>query len=451
MISIIMPVYNSIPFLKNAIEDILAQTYKDIELICVDDGSTDKSKEVLRYFMATDTRVTVFEQDHKGAGEARNYGMDHATGEFIIFLDADDRYRKNMLETLVTKAKESEADITLCDGVIFDDVSSIRMDSSWILRVDQIPSVCFEPKECSEHLFEITSGMPWNKLYRSDFVRCSGVRYKNTPFWNDTFFSFILLPAARKIAIVPDALVAYRVGNSGSITKSSRLKESPDAGFKLLEEIRDKLKSNGVYDVFMKTYARFVMEKFIQIINHINEDNYHLIFPYISSDYLDNFGVGLLKEDDFSNPDYYEMYRCIKEKGRDALICRMLSRITKAYDWYYEEKFKRDQIDSAGCREVFYYDLPNINKGSRIVLYGAGRRGRQIRERILRSGLLSIVAWVDAKYDELSATGEEIISINAIHNYEYDYVLIAVDSPDMMKEIKKKLIECGLEESRIVW
>ena len=111
-VSIIMPVYNGSKFIKTSIESVLNQTMKDIELICVDDGSEDNSLELLRKFEADHDCIRVFTQANQGSGKARNYGMDEAKGEYIGFIDADDIFvDADSLELLYKKAVENDADI----------------------------------------------------------------------------------------------------------------------------------------------------------------------------------------------------------------------------------------------------------------------------------------------------------------------------------------------------
>ena len=110
-VSVIMPVYNSEEYLSDAVESFRCQSLKDIELICVDDGSTDNSLNILRDFAARDPRITVLSQDNKGPGTARNVALQRAEGEYVSFLDSDDKYAgSDVLETLYRFAEREDAD-----------------------------------------------------------------------------------------------------------------------------------------------------------------------------------------------------------------------------------------------------------------------------------------------------------------------------------------------------
>ena len=109
-VSVIIPVYNVEPYLKQCMDSVVGQTLKDIEIICVDDGSTDGSLDILREYAAEDNRIQIIEQKNAGAGAARNNGMRHATGKYLSFLDSDDFFEPRMLEKAYDLPEKDQAD-----------------------------------------------------------------------------------------------------------------------------------------------------------------------------------------------------------------------------------------------------------------------------------------------------------------------------------------------------
>ena len=109
-VSVIIPVYNVEPYLKQCMDSVVGQTLKDIEIICVDDGSTDNSLDILREYAAEDSRIQIIEQKNAGAGAARNNGMRYATGKYLSFLDSDDFFEPRMLEKAYDLAEKDQAD-----------------------------------------------------------------------------------------------------------------------------------------------------------------------------------------------------------------------------------------------------------------------------------------------------------------------------------------------------
>ena len=112
-VSVVMPVYNVENYIEECLDSLISQTLKEIEIICVDDGSTDGTLNLLYKYEKSDTRVKVIQQQNQYAGVARNNGMKHAVGEYILFLDSDDFFERTMLEKMYNEAKRTEADLVL--------------------------------------------------------------------------------------------------------------------------------------------------------------------------------------------------------------------------------------------------------------------------------------------------------------------------------------------------
>ena len=121
MISVIIPVYNSEKYLKAAIQSVIEQDYRDIEMILVNDGSTDDSLSICKQLQSNDSRIHIINQENSGVSAARNNGIRHAHGEYLIFIDADDLMDKDMLSVLYEKAIETDADIVSCGAAIVKD------------------------------------------------------------------------------------------------------------------------------------------------------------------------------------------------------------------------------------------------------------------------------------------------------------------------------------------
>ena len=120
VISVIVPVYNTEPYLRECLDSISNQTLKDIEIICVDDGSSDNSIKILKEYEEKDNRFTILTQNHLKAGVARNNGIKIAKGEYLCFLDSDDFFDLNMLEEMYNQGKEDNSDIVVCGYKIFN-------------------------------------------------------------------------------------------------------------------------------------------------------------------------------------------------------------------------------------------------------------------------------------------------------------------------------------------
>ena len=124
-ISVVLPVYNVANYLRKCLDSLVNQTFKDFEVICVDDGSTDKSTKILEEYQKKDNRIKILQQQRGGAGAARNLGLGHAQGKYVQFLDSDDYFESNLLEEMYTRAEKYDADLVVCSSKKVDDEGNI--------------------------------------------------------------------------------------------------------------------------------------------------------------------------------------------------------------------------------------------------------------------------------------------------------------------------------------
>ena len=235
-ISIVLPVYNMEHYLKATIESILSQSYADFELIC-------GSMKLLSEYAAHDSRISVYSQHNAGPGATRNSGLDKATGNYIMMLDADDIYHSDMLELLHSKAIQLDADIVACKSNRFDNETGAKLDSWWMLNESQIPEE--EPFNCRnmpDYIFTAFMGWPWDKMFSRAFIEKHGLRYPALSNSEDLYFVFLALAKAERIGIVERALIDHRDNRKGSVS-GSRAKD-PLAFYTSTCLLKNELKKN---------------------------------------------------------------------------------------------------------------------------------------------------------------------------------------------------------------
>ncbi len=219
-ISIVMPVYNARQYLPETIASIQAQTFSDFEVLCVDDSSTDESRKLLNQTAKSDKRFRVLVQSNAGAGAARNYGFREAAGKYTIFLDSDDLFAPDLLESLWQAAEENQADIAACNYSKFTpDGKEQEVEGVHLRWIPGEPGV-FSWQDCPDYIMSVVNPIPWNKLYRSDFIRENGLVFEEISSTNDVTFASVSVALARRVAAVPKSLIRYRVGHSGTITST---------------------------------------------------------------------------------------------------------------------------------------------------------------------------------------------------------------------------------------
>ncbi len=170
-VSVIMPIYNAYDYLRPAVDSVLDQTLKEIELVCIDDGSTDSSLEILKEYQKLDERVRIITENNAGPSIARNKGLARCRGEYVMFLDADDFYEPTLLESLYCIAQEKELDIAVTSYDIYNSRKAkfepkIHADHEDIFKDGVVTS----KNEYPDVIFASVSNYVWNKLFRREFL-----------------------------------------------------------------------------------------------------------------------------------------------------------------------------------------------------------------------------------------------------------------------------------------
>lgn len=216
-VSVIVPVYNASEYLGECLDSILLQTLSDIEVICIDDGSTDDSLGILQSYAMFDERLKIISQKNMGAGAARNNGLKQATGEYIICLDSDDFFELDMLEKMVQKAEEDNSDVVVCGYYIYDNKTQqyIHIVLPQLNNTLESP---FKPEECPEQLFTFISPNAWTKLFKTNYIKKENILFDNTSSSNDVLFVCTALTLAKKISVMQQAFIHYRINTTTQIS-----------------------------------------------------------------------------------------------------------------------------------------------------------------------------------------------------------------------------------------
>ena len=268
-VTVVIPVCNIEKHLRQCLDSVRAQTLTDLEIICVDDGSTDTSPQILAEYAAQDNRFQIITQKNAGPGAARNAGLEYVKGEFVIFLDSDDWFEPDFLEKMTAQAKKTEADVTICRAVEFDTDSGSELLSAWMLKTRWLPSDTFGPEDIAGHIFQFTYGWPWDKLYRTEFVKKSELEYPPLPNSEDLVFVFQSLAIAKRITLVPVPLVHHRINRRSSVS-NSRYRD-PDVPYQALMLLQARLMERGKYHYFEQSFLNWSMEFLVWNLANMGE------------------------------------------------------------------------------------------------------------------------------------------------------------------------------------
>ena len=278
-ISVIIPVYNAETFMKESINSILNQTLTDIELICVNDGSTDNSLNMLNEFAKNDSRVKVIDKENGGCGSARNKSLDNATGEYIYFFDPDDYVLPDAFEKLYENAVNNDSDLVMFKIARFRDGEPINysipgFDFENVFKDIDFNNFTFNYKDIKSYVLN-SSFAPWSKLYKKEFLdRFDNFRFDLGVAFDDVPFHVKSILRASKISFVPEFFYHYRLSNPNSVnnTKSNQIDI-----FKICDLVESFLKEENYFEEFEKEFYEFKIKQVLNYIISCNFNEYYLL------------------------------------------------------------------------------------------------------------------------------------------------------------------------------
>lgn len=212
VVTIILPVYNAEKYLDRCIESLLNQAYKNLEILLIDDGSTDHSAEICRRYSQKDARIQYIRQSNKGVSAARNLGLENSSGEFVAFVDADDMLRPNAIEAMMAATHEN-TDLVIGSYERFRCGTGQHVVNS---------SREFSHKDIRDEFAELDKliDFPWGKLFRRSVISDNNLTFdKNIPYGEDHIFNIAFCCCARSVNVIGDVVYRYRLGGMASSVK----------------------------------------------------------------------------------------------------------------------------------------------------------------------------------------------------------------------------------------
>lgn len=225
MISVVIPVYNRKNKIRDAVKCVLDQTHTDFELILVDDGSTDGSSEICDELAANDERIKVVHQKNAGVSQARNTGLRNAKGEWLIFMDSDDKVKPDMHEKLLRTAQKNNADMVIC-GVLneFYNAEGKKSREELISNEDEFIE---DSSKCAKKVLSLLRSSlihsPWNKIYKMDVIKSNEMMFKpEISLGEDLIFNLEYLKVANKLAFISEPLYIYIASETDGLVSERR-------------------------------------------------------------------------------------------------------------------------------------------------------------------------------------------------------------------------------------
>ena len=427
-VSIIVPIYNVAKYLEECLDSLVNQTLTDIEIICINDGSTDESPSIVEKYASRDERIVYISKKNAGYGSAMNVGLREARGEYIGIVESDDFASLDMYEKLYKIAKENKLDIVKSNYYEHTDIG----EDVKITRLDEIGyDYIFDPKD---KMFLYDSIAHWSAIYSRELLISNEIYFRETPgaCYQDVSFTYKTYLYAQNMMCLEDAYLHYRVDNQASSMKS---KENAFAIFGEFEEIFKHLKMNNRVDLIKKVEQ----VKFIHFMVHYGRID--LLFKYaylmkMTEILKDDESRGYIDSNSWNNMEKYSLMR----------------KIINDYASFFKEE-----------NEILYYNrlvlgpyIINTKMGTdtiktylqgfnRLVVFGAGVYGKALMDDILKYH--EIESFV---VSDLSNAGQAIRNIPVIALEQLrpsdDLVLFVALKKSSQSDVVKMLYEKGFRK-----
>lgn len=298
-VSIILPVYNVAPYLRQSLDSIIAQTLKEIEIICVDDGSTDDSGKILDEYQAKDRRIKVLHKKNAGTGAARNDGLRMATGECIGFVDPDDWILPNMYERLYGILQEKKLDIVMFTPDVYNDKTK-KHEGFLYFQDSNFPSFLdnkiFNKDDISPFSYPMCV---WNKLYTKKLFDDNNIDFAEGLDFEDHKCIFKTLFTAKRIYFIREKLYVYRHSREGSILSDNDTRMFDH--IKIYDVVENVLKETGNWEKFRLDFLRYkvhnILYYYTMIKPQYKKDYYNKMVKSLHATKMSNEEIELLGKD----------------------------------------------------------------------------------------------------------------------------------------------------------
>ncbi len=310
-VSIIIPIYNAQDYLEECLDSLLLQKLRNIEIICVNDGSTDNTANILKKYADKDKRITIIEQDNLGAATARNKGIEMARGEYLLFLDADDKFDTDLCNAAYYRSHIANADICLFGAKRYDISSSKIEPMTWVLRYKDLPSkLVFSTDDISEKIFQVTSACPWSKMLKRQFVLENDLKFQNLKNSNDVLFIRSACAIAKRITAINQQLVTYRWNTETSTQSTKDL--YPTEFYKAFKELKKQLIEKDVFDKVQRSYVNMVLTESLHHLKTVKSiEAKQKIIELLINEAFDYYDLESYDEAYFYNINNYDAYKSL--------------------------------------------------------------------------------------------------------------------------------------------
>jgi glycosyltransferase involved in cell wall biosynthesis len=348
-VSIIIPIYNVEKYLGQCLDSIINQSLKEIEIICVNDGSTDNSPQILEEYAQKDQRIKIINKENNGPGASRKVGLNYATGEFIAFVDSDDWVKLDTYEKLYKNGVSNNSDLVIFNAIRYDenndkylymggfDIANYLNDNN-DNKID-FKHFIFNYKDIKPYILN-RSFSAWAKLYKSEFLNnYNDFYFPEDIFYEDVPFHVQVLLRAKRISFFTERLYIYRVSSVNSMINSSSRSRKVFDIFIIVDEVKQFLIENNKLDEFKSEFNLFIIRQLTQWLDKCGDSYKQEFFEETKQ----RFKYINLKNDDFSQlnlkykniiaSDSYKELKLLEEiQLLKSTYSNQIKKLTKNYE-----------------------------------------------------------------------------------------------------------------------
>ena len=325
-VSVVMPVYNVAEYLPQALESVTGQTLREIEIICVDDGSTDASPEILKQYAEADDRIRVLRQQNQYAGMARNRGLSEATGKYVIFWDPDDFFEEQALFLMYEEAERTQAQIVVCGANRYDTLLDETILTNVYLWMERVPEKRpFSRQDMGQYIYNFATNVPWNKLYLKSFIEEHDLRFEARRQANDTYFVLMAFYYAERMSVVDERLINYRISTSTSLSDTASA--APLSAYESYVAVQEELSKKPDYEGGLKqSFLNRALSGFLHMLDlQGNYETYCKVYQFLLDTGFSQFELDKQDRDFFYSEWMYEDMQLMHKISPGDFLVRRLS------------------------------------------------------------------------------------------------------------------------------
>lgn len=434
-VSIVVPSLNVKDYIGKCLDSLVAQTLKDIEIICVDAFSTDGTREIIKEYQQRDSRIQLLDDTEKSSGYADNLGFDHATGEYLGIVESDDYVKEDMMEILYSKAKANNLDYIKADYSMFVTIDGNEITVNAFDKLSRnkmgIADKVISPKDYPELL--VLDSYMWKGIYKAEFIKNNNIRLNETKgaAYQDNGFLHQTICRAQRAMYIQDKFYQYRRDNEGASSYNIKGLSFMLQEYKFMDDFM--YKNQEITKPFMNYYY---LKMFYQLRGQLDKTarfcEYSEDVRALMKEFHDLFAKGWEKGNIRLDEFAYDMY--------EALI------FLDDYNFYFMSQNKRLK-----AQELIYRTyLHKLRDKKNIIIASFGERGRSLYCFLKRNGVNNIVAICDNNKElwGMDIVNERICSFEETCKM-FPEAYYVISNTRNNEQIKEQLLSLGIKEADI--